>query len=149
MRWKWHFCDDVCEMFCEIPAFRRKTSWLPSKGHVSLEIFLSQLEKELFINDLDEPSQSKLSTEEWKALRNLTPDRSIVIKGADKGSSVVVWDRADYILGAEKHLYDKRLYKAVKFNGNILTGLVEESNKIFNRLRSHRLIPESDLKYFT
>ena len=34
-------------------------------------------------------------------------------------------------------------------NENILTSLVEKSNKIFNRLCSHRLISESELKYFT
>ena len=54
---------------------------------------------------------------------------SIVIKGADKESSVVVWDRADYILEVEKHLNDERLYKEVNFNENILTGLVEKCNK--------------------
>ena len=119
------------------------------KGHTSLEIFLSQLEKELFTDDLDEPSQSNLSPEEWKALRNLDSDCSIVIKGADKGSPVVVWDRADYVLEAGKYLIDKRVYKEVKFNENILTGLVEKSNKIFNRLCSQRLISESELKCFT
>ena len=62
---------------------------------------------------------------------------------------MVVWDRADYILEAEKHLHDKQVYKEVKFNENILTGLVEKSNRIFNRLRSHGLISESELKYFT
>ena len=62
---------------------------------------------------------------------------------------MVVWDRADYILEAEKHLHDKQVYKEVKFNENILTGLVEKSNRIFNRLCSHRLISESELKYFT
>ena len=55
----------------------------------------------------------------------------------------------DYILEAEKHLNDKRVYKEVKFNENILTGLVEKSNKIFNRLCSHILISESELRYFT
>ena len=138
MRCKWHFRNEVSETFSEIPTFRPKSSWLPPKGHASLEIFLSQLEKELFTNDLDEPSQTNLSPEEWKALRNLASDRSIVIKGADKGSSVVVWDRADYILEAEKHLNDKRVYKEVKFNENTLTGFVEKSNKIFNGLCSHR-----------
>ena len=39
--------------------------------------------------------QSNLFGEEWKALRNLADDRSIVLKGADKCSSVVVWDRDD------------------------------------------------------
>ena len=32
---------------------------------------------------------------------------------------------------------------------NILTGLVEKSNKIFNRLCSHILVSENELKYFT
>ena len=68
--------------------------------------------------------------EEWKALRNLALDRSVVIKGADKGSSVVVWDRADNILEAEKHLNDKRAHKEVEFNENDLTDLVEKSHKI-------------------
>ena len=49
----------------------------------------------------------------------------------------------------EKHLHDKRVYKEVKFNKNILTGLVEKRNNIFNCLCSHRLISESELKYFT
>ena len=62
---------------------------------------------------------------------------------------MVVWDRADYILETEKHLNDKRVHKEVKFNENIQTGLVEKTNMIFNRLCSHRLISESELKYFT
>ena len=33
--------------------------------------------------------------DEWKASRNLTDDRSIVIKADDKGSSMVIWDRED------------------------------------------------------
>ena len=35
-------------------------------------------------------------------MRALANDRSIVIKKADKGSYVVVWDRNDYIAEAEK-----------------------------------------------
>ena len=62
---------------------------------------------------------------------------------------MVAWDRGDYILEAEKHLNEKGIFKEVKFNENILTGLVKKSNKIFNRLCSHRLISESELKYFT
>ena len=56
--------NEVSETFSEIPSFRSKSTWLPPKGHASLEILLSQLEKELFTNDLDEPSQSNLSAEE-------------------------------------------------------------------------------------
>ena len=90
MRCKRHFRNEVSETFSKIPAFRSKSSWFPPKGHASFEIFLSQLEKERFTNNLDESSKRNLSAEEWKALRSLASDRSIVIKGADKGSSVVL-----------------------------------------------------------
>ena len=39
--------------------------------------------------------------------------------------------------------------KKLHFYESILTGLIEKSNKIFNRLCSHRLKSESELKYFT
>ena len=69
--------------------------------------------------------QSNLHAEEWKPLKNLTSDRNIFIKDAYKGILLVVWDRADYILEAKKHLNDERVYKELKFNENILTALVE------------------------
>ena len=91
--------------------------------------------------------QSNLYAGEWKPLKNFTLDRNILIKDAYKGTLLVVWDRTDYILEAEKHLNDKRVYKELKFNENILTDLVEKSNKVFNHLRIHKLISESELKY--
>ena len=95
MRCKWHFRNKVFENFGETPSFRRKSVWKPPKGHASLEVFLSLLEKKLFPNEINELTQSNLSGEEWKALRALAADKTIVIKAADKGSSVVVWDRSD------------------------------------------------------
>ena len=71
MRCKWHFRNELSENFSETPAFRPKSVWKPPKGHPSLEVFLSRLEKELFSDDISEPTQSNLSAEEWKALRGL------------------------------------------------------------------------------
>ena len=133
----------------EIPAFRPKSGWKPPKGHASLEVFLSRVEKELFSDEMNDSTQSNLSGDEWKALRNLADDRSIVIKGADKGSSVVIWDREDYLQEASKQLRDTNIYEGVNFNENILTGWVERSKKIFSRLCSRKLISEKELKYFT
>ena len=42
-----------------------------------------------------------LSQEEWRTVRSLADERSIVIKKGDKGPSVVVWDRQDHIEEAE------------------------------------------------
>ena len=92
---------------------------------------------------------SNISGEEWKALKNLADHRSTVIKSADKGSSVLVWDRDDYLQEASRQLRDTIIYEDVKYNENIITGSVERSNKIFNHLYSPKFISEKELKYFT
>ena len=89
MRCKSNFRNEPINSFSEIPAFR--PGWKPHKGHASLEVFLSCVEKELFSNEMNDSTQSNLSGEEWKALRHLVDDMSILIKGADKSSSMVVW----------------------------------------------------------
>ena len=94
-------------------------------------MFLSSFEKELFSNDISESKQSNLSAEEWKALRGLAADKTIVIKGADKDSSGVVWDRSDYLHEVSRQLQDQNICEDVKFNKNILSDLVAKSNKIF------------------
>ena len=59
------------------------------------------------------PQNKNLTREERSALHNLKNDKSIVIKSADKGSAIVVWDRDDYIKEVEKQLGDKGIYEEV------------------------------------
>ena len=92
---------------------------------------------------------SNFSKEEWQCMRLLANDRSIVIKKADKGSCVVVWDREDYIAQASKQLNDESVYKSVKFKDKIPQYLVEKSNGIFKGLKQKGKITEKQLKYFT
>ena len=56
---------------------------------------------------------NNLTKEERNALYNLRDDPTIIIKGADKGSAVVVWDRDDYLKEASKQLEDKDVYEEV------------------------------------
>ena len=79
---------------------------------------------------------------------SLANDRSNVIKKADKGSCVVVWDREDYISEAEKQLSDKNVYRDVNFKSKILQDLAETSNNIFKNLKRKGKITEKELKYF-
>ena len=59
------------------------------QGHPNFEVYLSQVENEIF-SIVDEPIRySNLSKEEWVPMRSLADDRSIVIKKADKGSCIV------------------------------------------------------------
>ena len=73
MRIRWNFRDQPSEDFSDKPAFCPKSKWKPPPGHPGLELFLSQLEKEIF-NGLLNDSISILSNmfkEEWEALRGL------------------------------------------------------------------------------
>ena len=79
-------------------------------------MFFSPTENKLFEITKQDLSYSNSSKEEWRAIRSLADDRSIVIKKADKGSCVVVWDRNDYGLEAEKRLSDPRVYRDVSID---------------------------------
>ena len=71
--------------------------------------------------------------EEWGTITSLTDDRSIVIKKADNGSCIVVWDRNDCFEG--KELSNPSVYRDVSNNKKILPKLSETSSKMFSSLR--------------
>ena len=85
-----------------------------------MEVFLSQVEPDLF-KAIERPlGYSNFSKEEWDAIRSLDADRNILIKRADKGSCVVIWDRNDYIKEAEIQLSNQNVNKNVEFKDKIL-----------------------------
>ena len=112
--------------------------------HLSIHFSFSR-----FIETQDSLRYSNLCQEEWRAVRSLADDRSIVIKKADQCSSVLVWDRWDYIKEAEKQLGDSTLYKEINYNKKILSQLVDSSNKYFKKLNSSGYISYKEMKYFT
>ena len=98
-------------------------------------MFLSQVENELLQITKELTRYSNLSQEEWQAIRTLVDNRSIVIKKADKGSCIVVWNTADYLREAEKQLLDKKVYQEVQFKKQMLSKLVDNSNNFFRGLK--------------
>ena len=92
---------------------------------------------------------SNLSKEEWEAVRTLADDHNIVIKKADKVSSVVIWERNDYVTEAESQPKNKLVYKKVSFKQHMLCELVTKSNGFFKDLRRSGCITEKELKYFS
>ena len=151
MRMRWNFWDQPSEDFSDKPAFCPKSNWNPPPRHPGLELFLSQLEKEIFTSLFNDSISipSSISKEEREALRGLEDDRSIVRKQADKVSCVVVWCRDDYIEEANKQLEDKTVYKVIDFKETILLDLVDKSNRNFKNLYTHKFIVEKELKYFS
>ena len=149
MRSKWFFCNESMEDFSEIPEFRIKSNCSPSKGYPMLEMFLSQMKGDIFSLLAGNFASYNLTKEEWKAMRGLVEDRSIVIKSADKWFYVVLWDTLDYLAETKNHPNDSNTDKDVKFGDDDLVKLVEKSNQIFKKLLSKQNISFSLLKYFS
>ena len=128
--------------------FSSKSTWTPRNGHPNLEVYLSQIENEGFKISKEQLGYSNLRKLEWEVIRSLVGERSILIKKAVKGSCVIVWDKLDYLMEAEKQLKDLKVYQEVKFSENILTDLVEKSNTMFKNLRRKGVISEKNSSIF-
>ena len=150
MRCKWYFRDEPSAEFSEIPTFRPKSTWKPPAGDPCVELLLSKMEHELFSFLPGKPQSYNLTKEKWQALKYLKEGRSIIIKPADKGSCVVVWDREDYLAEGYKQLNDESIYVDIKHSTDkTLSDLIEKSNKFFKRLNRKKIISEKELKYFS
>ena len=95
--------------------FKPKSKYTPSSsGNATLEQYLSNTEKELntTLNHNLKPSTSNLTIEQRAAIQSLKQRmNSIIIKQADKGSTLTVVDREKYIKDGEAHLSDVTSYQ--------------------------------------
>ena len=92
---KWYFRNDEKEFGRN--KFKPQSTFNPRNKDAAIEIYLSSLEEKLMNIEIPQSKYINLTRQERGALYNLENDKNVVIKGADKGSAVVVWDRDDYI----------------------------------------------------
>ena len=120
----WHFRNDGRSFV--VDGFRPKSSFNPRNKDVIIiiETYLSCLEERLL--DIDIPSKrfNNLTKEEMEALYSLKDDTSIIIKGAGKGSVVVVQDREDCLKEAYRQLDDKEVYEQVHGDPSALANIL-------------------------
>ena len=111
LRLIWHFRND--EQSFAADRVRPKSSFNPRIKDVIIETYLSCLEERLL--DIEIPSTTfyNLTKEEREALYSLKDDCSLIMKGAEKNSVVVVSDREDYLKEAYRELNDKEVYEQV------------------------------------
>ena len=76
---------------------------------------------------------------------SLKSDNTIVIKGADKGSAVVVWDREDYLKEAHKQLSDDEVYEEVTNDPSTLESTIFTA---LNKIRARGDLSADNLEYF-
>ena len=76
---------------------------------------------------------------------NLKNDQSIVIKDADKGSALVICDKKDYLMEAEKQLSCKETYEEVSSDPSFLNKTIRDT---LEKIRKREDISSNILDYF-
>ena len=78
----------------------------------------------------------RLSKEEFLALRNLRKNKNIVIQKSDKGNSVVVVHKADYLDKMDNLLNDTRKFEKINLkNDEILNFAINQEKHVDNILK--------------
>ena len=144
LRLMWHFRNDETIFDCNT-KFRPKSTFNPKNKNIIIETHLSSLEEKLLDIDVAKDKFNNLSREERDALYSLKNDNAIVIKGADKGSAVVVWDREDYLKEALKELSDKQVCEEVTNDPSTLESTIFTA---LNKIRARGDLSADNLEYF-
>ena len=93
------------------PLVKNKgTFHLPRNRNKTLDIVVDYLNNQNFDNATTK-SKSNISKNEWKAIKSLKENYSIVIKEANKGGAVVVMNKTHYYCVVMKIFQDEVTYK--------------------------------------
>ena len=102
LRLKWHFRNE--ENKFDLDQFKPKSIFNLRNKDAAIEVYMSSLEEKLMKIEIPKDKYKNLTIKERQVLYDLKNNKSIVIKSADKVSTVVVQDREDYIKEAEIQL---------------------------------------------
>ena len=108
LRLMWHFRNDERPFSQE--RFKPKLTFHPRNKDGIIETYLSCLGERLLDTEIPSKKLNNLTKDERNAMYSLKDDKSIIIKGAEKGAVVIVWNREDYIKEATKQLEDEEVY---------------------------------------
>ena len=89
--------------------FKLPSDWVPPTV-ATLENFIQQNEVSLNRSKLPKHHMNNISSEERKAIQQLTTNKGITIEPADKGGAVVVLNTTDYINEGLSQLGDSNFY---------------------------------------
>ena len=127
--------------------FTPTTTWTPPPDRLPTEInSLIRKDNDIFKKHFKfHREKDNLSQNEVKALRELTHNKHIVIKPADKGSAVVILGRDQYITEVHRQLNNQTHYK--KLDGPIYPQTIPIVHKIIDTLHTKKFINTKQRQY--
>ena len=118
----------------------KKSDWIPPKIPPVIETFITAVNNDVNEASTKEIPNDNLSIQEQKAMKDLQDRSDIIIKKADKGGAVVIWNTEDYIKEADRQLNDTTSYK--KLDTNPTEDNVKKIKSTIDQLKKQELISE-------
>lgn len=128
--------------------FVEKSMWTPPDNACDVNALeeLESLNKSLRSVRLKQNKRKKnLSKAEFKALKSLQKNENIIIKPADKGSSVVILDRNSYLQEGYRQLNIPSHYR--KIDGPIHPNVTCKYNSILDQIHDESFLSKKQLEY--
>ena len=134
------------DSYKKVDKFKAPSTWVPNPNLTPKEIDNMTDNILNHLKDLPEKGTTdNLTRKERTALNNLSKNHSIVIKPADKGSSIVIQDKQNYIKEAERQLNNPQHYCKVQVC--TLKETVQKTNKILRIMWGKCLITHKNLNF--
>ena len=126
--------------------FTEKSKWTPTDKCVDEDILkcINAIDKDIQ-NLTIQKEKSNLSKNESKTLFSLKRKTDIVIKKADKGSTVVVMNKSDYIKEGLRQLSNRKHY--VEINSPLYPETATKITSILQDLHESKVISDKQLKF--
>ena len=115
---KWHDGNDERSFDCN--PFWSKSKFNTSKTDAANELYISYIEEKLPSCPEIKHTSYKLTRKERQAVYNLKNNQSDVIKEEGKGSAMVIQNKKDYLMEAEKQLSCKESHEEVSSDYSFL-----------------------------
>ena len=138
IRLKYHFMDtgdqpQISQQPNHNQILQPSSGWTPSSGQ---DPFLDTYRHSIinaYLKELEYPTTSRrkknLPQKQVQAMRDLHNNNNIIIKPADKGGSIVIMNKADYIQEAHRQLFNPEHYKP----------LTSDPTTIYNKYIHHHI----------
>ncbi|CAJ0917147.1 unnamed protein product [Ranitomeya imitator] len=102
-------------------GLRTPSTFMPPRNNPHIETFISLVERdmEIFNREVNQGKfqhQTNLTHMEKLALDELSTDKSLIIKPADKGGAIVVMDKTYYMSEIQRKVSDTQVYEPIPHN---------------------------------
>ena len=115
LRIKRYFNEEHTDESEKKKIFKNKSDWSPPRGFDPiLETYIKTVKTQVLLTQNKKSKPKNLSKKHFEAIKELSDNKHIVIKKADKGSAVVIINTTDYIREVERQLSQRENYQPLR-----------------------------------